>query len=115
MFLSNEGMHERHWDILSMKIGLKVNPMTDRNFNFQKVLDLQLDTHMVLIEDVCNRASKEFNLMNDLQEMIKYWHDLKFDTVQSSNVDMILVKNFDEIIRISDTHLSTTANLMTSP
>jgi len=35
--------------------------------------------------------------------------------VQSNNVDMILIKNFDEIIRISDMHLSTTANLMTSP
>jgi hypothetical protein len=57
--LSNEGMFERHWDILSMKTHIKINPYQDTTFCFKKLLELKLDNHTDLIEEVSNRAAKE--------------------------------------------------------
>lgn len=77
--LSNEGMHERHWDILSMKIHIKINPIQDTTFCFKKLLELKLENHLELIEEVSNRAAKEYSLMKDIEAMTSKWEDVQFN------------------------------------
>jgi len=113
--LSNEGMHERHWDILSMKIHIKINPIQDTTFCFKKLLELKLENHLDLIEEVSNRAAKEYSLMKDIEAMHSKWEDVQFNFYSSAKSDISLIDNFEEIITISDEHLGITSNLIVSP
>lgn len=113
--LSNEGMHERHWDILSMKIHIKINPIQDTTFCFKKLLELKLENHLELIEEVSNRAAKEYSLMKDIEAMTSKWEDVQFNFYSSAKSDINLINNFEELIAISDEHLGITSNLIVSP
>lgn len=113
--LSNEGMQERHWDILSMKTHIKINPITDHTFCFKKLLELKLENHIDLIDEVSNRAAKEFSLMKDIDSMTHKWEEVEFEFLSGGKTEMQLITNFEDIISICDEHLTITANLIVSP
>lgn len=113
--LSNEGMQERHWDILSMKTHIKINPITDQTFCFKKLLELKLENHIDLIDEVSNRAAKEFSLMNDIESMTNKWEEIEFEFLTANKTEMQLISNFEDMISICDDHLTITSNLIVSP
>jgi len=98
-----------------LRIKAKINPKEDKKFNFKKVIEMQLEEHIDIIEEVCNRASKEFIIRGELDLMKSRWKELIFTFSVMKNTDISFIKNFDDIILLTDEHLSTTASLIYSP
>jgi len=69
-------MKERHWQAVSEKVGFEVRPT--EGFNFQKVLDMGLMTHVDSCVLIGEKAEKEFNIENMLNSMYEKWDQIEF-------------------------------------
>lgn len=69
--LRKKGMKDRHWQAISDKVGFDVRPT--EGFTFQKVLDMGLLSHVDTCVDVGEKAEKEFNIENMLNDMYEKW------------------------------------------
>lgn len=58
MALRTEGMVERHWELLSEKLGVEIKPY--EGFTFGKVMDMNLLERTDDIVDVGEKAGKEY-------------------------------------------------------
>lgn len=60
-------MQDRHWEQISTKVGFDVKP--DAEFTFKKVIDMGLINFPEVCIEVGERASKEYNIEMNLNEM----------------------------------------------
>jgi dynein heavy chain len=58
--LRKNGMKKRHWEQISEKVDMKVEP--DENFTFQQALDMGLLAHSDICCEIGEKASKEFQI-----------------------------------------------------
>jgi len=73
-----EGMMSRHWEDLTKEIKLKwdlpgsapesISP-SNPGFTLQTCIDMQLEHFLEITDDISNRATKEFNIQQDLLKM----------------------------------------------
>lgn len=69
--LRKDGMKERHWEAISKKVGFKVEPYD--GFTFQTVIDMDLIKWKEDLEEIGERAAKEYNIETTLNTMMKNW------------------------------------------
>jgi dynein heavy chain, axonemal len=74
--LRKQGMKERHWEQISEKVGKTVAP--NPSFTFQTCLDLKLMDHVNFCVEIGEKAAKEFQIENMLNEMTTIWQDINF-------------------------------------
>lgn len=67
--LRKKGMKDRHWEQISEKVGFEVKPY--EGFTFTKLLEMGLMAHVETCVDIGERAAKEFQIENMLNEMMK--------------------------------------------
>jgi dynein heavy chain len=112
--LRMEGMGERHWREITQKSGKEIDP-TMPGFNFQWVLDHGFMSDLLTCQDVGERASKEFRIQKNLEEMKNQWETVEFKVEQHKNTSSSVVKGFDMVETILDEHLSTSGAMMINP
>jgi dynein heavy chain len=113
--LRSEGMQERHWKEISKKTGKHIDP-TDSKFNFEWVLNHGFLADTVLCQEVGERASREYRIKKNLDEMISRWQDLEFKTVPYKNSNsMFLIQGFDEVETVLDEHMSNLGAMVVNP
>lgn len=69
--LRKEGMKERHWKAISEGSGIECYP--DEDFTLQKLIDMGMAPHVVLCEEVGEKAQKEFYIEKSLVKMKAEW------------------------------------------
>jgi len=74
-----QGMLDRHWDQLSKIINKDINPKKDEDFNLQKCIDNGLLNYIENIEDISNKAIKEYGIRNELDKMYSAWKGVEFE------------------------------------
>jgi len=74
-----QGMLDRHWDQLSKTINKDINPKKDPEFNLQKCIDYGLLNYIETIEDISNKAIKEYGIRSELDKMYSAWKGVEFD------------------------------------
>ena len=53
-------MKDRHWDMITEKVGFEVKPHD--GFTYQECMDMKLTEYTDIIVDVGEKAGKEFNI-----------------------------------------------------
>lgn len=74
MALRTDGMKDRHWEMLSQRVGFEVKPY--EGFTFQKCMELKLLDHLEAVVDIGEKAGKEYTIETSLAKMKKDWEPL---------------------------------------
>lgn len=67
MALRTQGMKDRHWEMLSTKVGFEVKPY--EGFTYQKCMEMKLTDHVEAVVDIGEKAGKEYNIETSLAKM----------------------------------------------
>jgi dynein heavy chain, axonemal len=113
MALRTEGMKERHWNMLSEKVGFKVFP--GEGFTFQQCIDMKLHEFTDDVVDIGERAGKEYNIETSLAKMKQEWEQINFGLKPFKNTGTSTVIGFDDAMVILDEHIVLTQTMNFSP
>lgn len=111
--LRKDGMKERHWQQISTEVGFTVKPTGD-DFCFQDILEMGLLTHKDQCVEIGERAEKEFNIENMLNEMLGIWDGILFDLPVYKETTHI-IRGYDKIQEVLDEHIVNTQAMQFSP
>nr|AML30857.1 axonemal inner arm dynein heavy chain 1 [Marsilea vestita] len=75
--LSNPGLRERHFDKISEIVGFEIKG--EDKTSFRQLLRLQVDEHLLKLEEISEHASKEYSLEKALDQMKSEWAELVFE------------------------------------
>lgn len=75
--LKQKGMKDRHWEQISQAVGFEVKPYD--GFTFTRVLELGLMDNVDVCCEIGERAAKEFNIENKLNDMMVAWDKINFE------------------------------------
>jgi dynein heavy chain len=74
--MRTEGMKDRHWQMISEKVGFEVKPY--EGFTFNNCIEMGLTKFTDEIVDVGEKAGKEFNIESSLAKMKRDWENIEF-------------------------------------
>jgi hypothetical protein len=115
--LRTQGMYMRHWDQLTKDTGKTFEFDGEKpKFNFKTLVDMGLDACMDVIEDVSTRAMKEFGIAKELEKITTDWAPVEFEfNIMKNTKDILLIRNFEDCVGLTDEHLGMITNLNFSP
>ena len=70
-------MRDRHWGLLSSKLGFTIRPNTD--LTLSNLLDMDFLGKMDALADVNSVATREYALEKQLETMINEWEHLELE------------------------------------
>jgi dynein heavy chain len=114
--LKREGMNDRHWALISEKVGGDpIHPNIGSQFNFKYILSLGLLQHKAFCIEIGERASRENEIDKSLKKMYEKWEAIDIETQVFKREDMFVVKTFDKIEYELDEDFSTTNGMLVNP
>lgn len=113
--LKARGIKQRHWQELSKKTGLDLDPEKIPGFSFQKLLDLGMMKHKEHCLEIGAKANKEFAIEENLSRMKQKWEGLVFKTIPFKQSTFFLVSNFDELDQELDEDFGMTETMIVNP
>ncbi|KAI5723048.1 hypothetical protein M8J76_000435 [Diaphorina citri] len=111
--ISNPGMEERHWKILSDELGQDITP--NDQTSLKNMLDLGIRNILPKLEEVSLSASKEAELSQSLNKMVTEWSDIKLDVVPYRDTGTYIIQGTDEIQVMLDDHILRAQTMRGSP
>ena len=106
-------MGERHWREIIQRTKINVN--FEKDFNFQYLLDIGLDSHFQVCIEVGEKAYREKGIETILDEMQKIQSGVDFKLVDFKTSNTMIVTNFDQAEQVLDQQLSDTQALQVNP
>jgi dynein heavy chain, axonemal len=70
--LMHESMRDRHWNDLRIELKDEFRE-TEKDFNLEKIMSLELLAHAERITDVCEKAKKQLDIEVSLQNIKHTW------------------------------------------
>jgi dynein heavy chain len=113
MALRTEGMKDRHWEVLSEKVGFEVKPY--EGFTYQKCMEMKLTEHTEAVVDIGEKAGKEYNIETSLAKMKQDWEPLQLGLKPFKNTGTYTVFGFDDAMMMLDEHIVLTQTMQFSP
>ncbi|EER16690.1 axonemal dynein heavy chain, putative, partial [Perkinsus marinus ATCC 50983] len=105
--LRNGGMRDRHWKMISDKIGRTVGP-TMRPFTLEALLSKGIDRFPEEVAEVGDRAGKEWALERQLEVMKGEWENVYFDVEDEyRSTGTYILKGSEEALNMLDEHIVT--------
>ncbi|KAL3852322.1 hypothetical protein ACJMK2_015979 [Sinanodonta woodiana] len=77
--LCNPGIKNRHWDMMSEKVGFRLHPTSETPLS--EFLQLGLEKYLDSLQEISSQASKEFALEKALEKMKNDWKNMHFSFV----------------------------------
>ncbi|XP_028430624.1 dynein heavy chain 1, axonemal isoform X1 [Perca flavescens] len=111
--LRNPGMRNRHWEMLSERIEMKVMPKA--NLTFSRCLELGLQNYVDDIAHVAEVAGKEYTIEQALEKMENEWSTVVFDVLPHKETGTYILKSPDEASQLLDDHIVMTQGMSFSP
>ena len=111
--LRKDGMYDRHWDQLSEEVKFEVKPTED--FTFQSLIDLNLVEHISSLEDIGEKASKEYTIELELKKMKTEWDDIEFFLIPFKKSGTYTCTGFDDALNCLDEQNVKTQAMQFSP
>ncbi|TMS18883.1 Dynein heavy chain 1, axonemal [Larimichthys crocea] len=111
--LRNPGMRSRHWEMLSERIQMKVQPKA--NLTFSRCLELGLQNYVNDIAHVAEVAGKEYTIEQALEKMEQEWSTVNFDVLPYKETGTYIFKSPDEASQLLDDHIVMTQSMSFSP
>nr|XP_033782541.1 dynein heavy chain 1, axonemal isoform X1 [Geotrypetes seraphini]XP_033782544.1 dynein heavy chain 1, axonemal isoform X1 [Geotrypetes seraphini]XP_033782545.1 dynein heavy chain 1, axonemal isoform X1 [Geotrypetes seraphini]XP_033782546.1 dynein heavy chain 1, axonemal isoform X1 [Geotrypetes seraphini]XP_033782547.1 dynein heavy chain 1, axonemal isoform X1 [Geotrypetes seraphini] len=111
--LRNPGMRDRHWQMLSDQIHIKVKPKA--NLTFSRCLEMKLQDHIESIAKVAEVAGKEYSIEQALDKMENEWMSVMFNVLPYKETGTFILKSPDEASQLLDDHIVMTQSMSFSP
>ena len=109
--LSNEAFKESHWNELSV-IAQREEPLNPAEETVSTLIEKGIDQHIELIEDLSDRAQREYRLESKLKAMKKEWEDKEVPILAFK--DTHIIQSVDEIQVLLDDQIVTAQAMKTS-
>ena len=112
--LRQPGMRERHWSLLTEKLGFELKP--DDNFTLRKGLEeFKLADKMDDIVKICDVAGKEFAIEQALDKMEGDWQGTVLSVKEYRDTGTYVIGGWDEIFQLLDDNIVMTQAMTFSP
>ncbi|XP_074532910.1 dynein axonemal heavy chain 1-like [Halichoeres trimaculatus] len=111
--LRNPGMRNRHWEMLSDRIQMKVQPKAD--LTFARCLELGLQNYADDIAHVAEVAGKEFAIEQALEKIEQEWSNVFFEVLPYQETGTFILESLDKIFQLLDDHIVMTESMSSSP
>jgi dynein heavy chain len=115
--LRTEGLAPRHWKEISEKAGFEIHPEME-NFTLNRFMsaEINLQEHLDVIQNVAERASKEYAIETSLMRMKNEWERVVFDCKdQFRATGTFVLKGADVVSTLLDEHIVMTQAMQFSP
>lgn len=115
--LRNPGMRERHWKQLAVELDNEsIYSLWPDSLTLELVLEMDIvgnQERLGLVNDMSERATKEYKLEVQLREMQNDWKPLEFETKDYKNQDILTAT--DDLQAVLDDHIVKTQTMTSSP
>jgi dynein heavy chain len=102
-------MKERHWDMITAKVGFEVKPHD--GFTYQECMDMKLVDYTDIIVDVGEKAGKEYNIETSMASMKEQWNTVDFLLKPFKTTGTCTVAGFDDAMMLLDEHIVLTQTM----
>eukprot|EP00397_Hematodinium_sp_SG-2012_P000066 GEMP01000066.1.p1 GENE.GEMP01000066.1~~GEMP01000066.1.p1 ORF type:complete len:3524 (+),score=879.37 GEMP01000066.1:529-10572(+) len=109
--LRNDGMRPRHWKRISEQCFQDENTLSPEmsDFRLRKFMEMGLTNYIPEIEEVADRAAKEFGIEKCLSGMKEEWSNLQFDLNEKyRNTQTYILSGDGEAMALLDEHVTMT-------
>jgi dynein heavy chain, axonemal len=96
---------------MSKRVGIEILPNED--FTFSQALSMGLLKNVDACIEISEQATKEWNIENNLNEMIKAWDNINFEFTQFKT--SYVIKTYDDAVALVDDHIANTQAMLFSP
>ncbi|CAH1783206.1 unnamed protein product, partial [Owenia fusiformis] len=111
--LCNPGIKQRHWDMMSERVGFNLTPKEDTPLI--EMLQMGLEKYLDSLTDISSQASKEYALEKALEKMQKDWGAMHFTFVPYKETGISILSAFDDVQVLMDDHVVKTTTMKGSP
>ncbi|KAH3881436.1 hypothetical protein DPMN_005362, partial [Dreissena polymorpha] len=111
--LCNPGIKERHWAMMSEKVGFNITPTEETPL--EEVLHLGLEKYLDKLQMISSQASKEFALENAMRKMKQDWKNMFFTFVPYKDTKISILAAPDDVQVLLDDHIVKTMTMKGSP
>jgi len=111
--LRNPGLRERHWATMSSKLNLTLG--VDTSMSLRKYIEMDIEKHMAILEEVSEFATKEFTLERSLEAMLTEWKPVIYDIVRTKDGETFILRGVDDMQTLLDDHIMKTQTMKGSP
>ena len=77
--ITKKGIKERHWNEIIDKTKIQIN--FKENFTFKNVIDAGMLTYLDICSEIGDKAYREYQIENEINEIEKKWKEIYFATV----------------------------------
>lgn len=109
--LTNKGLKPRHWAEISSVLSVALEDTEDLTITF--LLQYHLQEHIQQIQDISERATKEYTLERTLDKMQLDWRTILFELHEHR--ETWVLHELDTIQQVLDDHLVKTQGMCGSP
>ncbi|XP_078276213.1 dynein axonemal heavy chain 3-like [Rhinoraja longicauda] len=111
--LCSPGIKQRHWALMSQKVGFSITP--EESTSLSDILQLGLEKHLENLSHISSQASKEYTLEKALSKMRKDWEEVDFTFVRYKDTSIDILAAFDDIQVLLEDHIVKTTTMKGSP
>ncbi|XP_071815449.1 dynein axonemal heavy chain 3-like isoform X3 [Apostichopus japonicus] len=111
--LCNPGIKERHWNMMSEKVGFNMIPEEDTPL--VEMLQMGLEKHVEDLGQISGQASKEYALEKALSKMRNDWSDVHFNFTPYKDQKLSILSAPDDVQVLLEDHIVKTATMRGSP
>jgi dynein heavy chain len=113
--LKNPGLRDRHWTIISTKVGTAINPEHPLTLNQLKGGQLHKGKNLKTITSISEQASKEMIIEQTLDLLEKEWKVMHFSIGLYKNSEIKVLKGVDEIYIVLEDNILKMQTIRASP
>jgi len=119
--LRDESIRPRHWNDIRFEVKEEFNENSE-DFTLEKIFELQLQKHVVFIDDLCHNARNQLKIEKSLINIKYIWEedpstnlDMTKEKSKTTNEDTIKLQSTDNILTLIEEHSSQLASHKSSP
>ncbi|XP_062929153.1 dynein axonemal heavy chain 3-like [Mobula hypostoma] len=107
------GIRQRHWSLISQKVGFRITP--EENTSLSDILQLGLERHLEDLSDISSQATKEYSLEKALSKMQRDWKEVNFTFVHYKDSGIEIMAPLDDVQVLLEDHIVKTTTMKGSP
>ncbi|XP_041110137.1 dynein heavy chain 3, axonemal-like isoform X2 [Polyodon spathula] len=111
--LCSPGIKQRHWNLMSRKVGFSIAPQETTSLS--EILQLGLEKHLEELSQVSVQAGKEYALEQALEHMERDWEHVCFSFVPYRDFGVSVLAAVDDIQVLLEDHVVKTTTMKDSP
>ncbi|XP_022099330.1 dynein heavy chain 3, axonemal-like isoform X3 [Acanthaster planci] len=111
--LCNPGIKQRHWDMMSKKVGFNMTPTKETPL--LEMLQMGLEKYLDDLSEISSQASKEYALEKALSKMKEDWQSVHFNFTEYKDTGLSILSSPEDVQVLLEDHMVKTSTMRGSP